>query len=216
MTPSVDIAARERSDMTGSAGGEVDPRIARTRELLWSALVRLIDERGYASISVSDIASRAGLNRATFYRHFEDKDDLFRKGCSAFFDSLFLELETGGPPAGGGALDWSEEYFGRLFQLVRDRRETFAILGGKRSDPEFTHIMRDKVDAFTIERRLELFSGPREDQAAAELDAAAVSSLLSGLLAKWFVDTSRFPLEKVQVAYRSALTGGIPPYSGSR
>lgn len=52
---------------------EVDPRVKRTRKLLRDALVSLLAEKSFQSISVQDIAERATLNRATFYAHFEDK-----------------------------------------------------------------------------------------------------------------------------------------------
>lgn len=48
-------------------------RVQRTRILLCDTLVNLIAEKGFESISVKDIAGRAMINRATFYRHFEDK-----------------------------------------------------------------------------------------------------------------------------------------------
>ena len=52
---------------------ETDPRVKRTRKLLQDALVSLLAEKSFRSISVQDIAERATLNRATFYAHFEDK-----------------------------------------------------------------------------------------------------------------------------------------------
>ena len=50
-----------------------DLRIQRTRILLCDTLINLIAEKGFDAISVKDIAERAMINRATFYRHFEDK-----------------------------------------------------------------------------------------------------------------------------------------------
>lgn len=52
---------------------EADPRVKRTRKLLQDALVSLLAEKSFQSITVQDIAERATLNRATFYAHFEDK-----------------------------------------------------------------------------------------------------------------------------------------------
>lgn len=54
----------------------IDPRAKRTRILLQQALGDLLKERSLASVTVADIASRATVNRATFYAHFQDKDDL--------------------------------------------------------------------------------------------------------------------------------------------
>ncbi|HSJ87655.1 MAG TPA: TetR/AcrR family transcriptional regulator [Anaerolineales bacterium] len=54
-----------------------DRRSQRTRHLLSTALVSLIREKGYDSITVSDIIQRANVGRSTFYAHYRDKDDLF-------------------------------------------------------------------------------------------------------------------------------------------
>ncbi|MFN8373121.1 MAG: TetR family transcriptional regulator [Anaerolineae bacterium] len=52
---------------------QLDPRVARTRELLGQAVMDLLSEKEFGKITVQDITARAGVNRATFYAHFEDK-----------------------------------------------------------------------------------------------------------------------------------------------
>jgi len=58
-------------------GDKPDRRSQRTRHLLSAALVELIREKEYNTITVSDIIDRANVGRSTFYTHFRDKDDLF-------------------------------------------------------------------------------------------------------------------------------------------
>ncbi|MEH7234544.1 TetR/AcrR family transcriptional regulator [Bacillus sp. JJ1562] len=48
----------------------------RTKEHLKLALIDLIKEKGYHSISVKDIVNKASYNRSTFYVHYQDKIDL--------------------------------------------------------------------------------------------------------------------------------------------
>jgi len=55
---------------------KLDPRKKRTRQLLEKAFVELLGEKGFQAITVQDITERAGVNRATFYPHFDDKYDL--------------------------------------------------------------------------------------------------------------------------------------------
>ena len=54
-----------------------DRRSQRTRQLLEGALVELIREKDYGTITVSDIIERANVGRSTFYAHYSDKDSLF-------------------------------------------------------------------------------------------------------------------------------------------
>ena len=55
-----------------------DRRSQRTRQALSEALVQLIQEKDYSTITVSDIIERANVGRSTFYAHYTDKDDLLR------------------------------------------------------------------------------------------------------------------------------------------
>jgi AcrR family transcriptional regulator len=52
---------------------KLDPRVKRTRQMLDQAFMELLAEKGFDAISVQDVTARAGLNRATFYAHFQDK-----------------------------------------------------------------------------------------------------------------------------------------------
>ncbi|MGM0901219.1 MAG: TetR/AcrR family transcriptional regulator [Bacillota bacterium] len=54
----------------------VSPRKNRTKEHLKLALIDLIKEKGYHSVSVKDIVDRATYNRSTFYIHYLDKMEL--------------------------------------------------------------------------------------------------------------------------------------------
>jgi AcrR family transcriptional regulator len=65
---------------------KIDPRIERTREMLRNALMALIQEKGFDAISVQDITERARLNRATFYLHYRDKQDLLIRTNEEVFD----------------------------------------------------------------------------------------------------------------------------------
>jgi len=55
-----------------------DPRIIRTHQLLRQALIELMSEKSYSSITIQDITTRATLNRATFYLHYRDKGELLQ------------------------------------------------------------------------------------------------------------------------------------------
>lgn len=61
------------------------------------ALVLLMAEKPFAKISVAEIAQRAGVNRATYYRHFQTKEDVVRYYYSRIMDEYrdrFRTLET--------------------------------------------------------------------------------------------------------------------------
>lgn len=58
--------------------GKEDIRIIKSKRDLRNALVKLLQERAFSSISVIDICDTALINRMTFYKHYEDKYDLLK------------------------------------------------------------------------------------------------------------------------------------------
>lgn len=52
---------------------DADRRVRRTERLLKQAFRELVAEKGFAAVTVRDIAERADVNRGTFYAHYPDK-----------------------------------------------------------------------------------------------------------------------------------------------
>src|SRR5271163_1345887 len=65
-----------------------DPRILRSRRMLMEALIRLLNRKEFNDISIQEIADEAGLNRATFYLHYPDKNALLQAMTAARFRDL--------------------------------------------------------------------------------------------------------------------------------
>lgn len=74
----------------------VDLRVRRTHKLLWEALLTLMSEREFETISVKEICDRAMVHRTTFYKHYEDKYDLLTRGIQHTHEILLTELERTG------------------------------------------------------------------------------------------------------------------------
>ncbi len=65
----------------------IDRRVTRTQSALRKALLELIQEKDYDSITVEEITARADLARTTFYLHYRDKEELLLD----YFDELIGE-----------------------------------------------------------------------------------------------------------------------------
>jgi AcrR family transcriptional regulator len=76
---------------------KIDRRVRRTRRLLAEALVQLITEKEYEAISITDIAERADLNRATFYLHYGNKEELLVDMLEERFDELVQRMDAINP-----------------------------------------------------------------------------------------------------------------------
>src|SRR5215813_9335673 len=75
---------------------KTDARVRRTRDALGDALVALMQEKPFDSITVQDVLDRAQVGRSTFYSHYSDKDDLLMSDADEFFESIAMALSAHG------------------------------------------------------------------------------------------------------------------------
>lgn len=68
------------------------------RERLVRAALELFLERGYDSVTVAEIAERAGLTKRTFFRHLADKREVLFLGEDVL-SRLMADAITGAPPS---------------------------------------------------------------------------------------------------------------------
>ncbi|MWC29381.1 TetR/AcrR family transcriptional regulator [Paenibacillus sp. MMS18-CY102] len=67
---------------------KMDRRQQRTKQLLYDALMSLIEEKGLEHVTVTDISNRAQVNRGTFYLHYQDVPDMIQQLKDAIFNRI--------------------------------------------------------------------------------------------------------------------------------
>lgn len=102
----------------------MDRRVARTREALHAALIRLILARGYDAVTVEDICEEANVGRSTFYAHFTSKGDLKRAGLETIRHAL--------EPNGNATLGQTQplQFSLSMFRHARDHADHYRALAG--------------------------------------------------------------------------------------
>ncbi len=63
------------------------------RERLIAAMAEVCGERGYAESSVAEVAKRAGVSTASFYRQFKDRRECMLASFEELFGRLLGEIE---------------------------------------------------------------------------------------------------------------------------
>jgi AcrR family transcriptional regulator len=160
---------------------KTDARVRRTRDALGDALIALMQEKTFDTITVQDVLDRAHVSRSTFYTHYSDKDDLLMSDAEEFFESISIALSTHG--------DKSERVFPvrEFFAHLSDVQPFFKALVKSGKFQENMELARGHF-ARGIERRLSEL--PRAKTLAAnELPAIAFAhagALLS--LLTWWLD----------------------------
>ncbi|NJO84769.1 MAG: TetR/AcrR family transcriptional regulator [Blastochloris sp.] len=81
----------------------IDRRRQRTRAQLLDSLIALLQEKPYDQITIQDITDQADINRATFYLHYKDKDDLLLNSMNDIYADLVQRMEPCFESPDGGA-----------------------------------------------------------------------------------------------------------------
>ena len=129
--------------MTQNKDGPEDLRVRRTRKLLQNALIELTIEKGFSAVTVRDIAQRAMVNRATFYRHYQDKYDLLDR----YMDDLYAMLDTPDePPTQVDIPEKPPAGLVRMLEHVQAHADFYRVMLGKRGDPGFAQRIRGYIE----------------------------------------------------------------------
>ena len=75
---------------------------ARTKVAILGAAARAFDEKDFHEVLTDDIAATAGIGKATLYRYFATKEDLYFETLLAGFDELDAAMRAGLPEGTAG------------------------------------------------------------------------------------------------------------------
>jgi len=178
-----------------------DRRVQRTRKLLQEAFIELTIRKGFAAVTVRDITEYAEVNRATFYRHYQDKFDLVDQYAHEIYQLLDAPAETE-LPTRNETVGSEQPTAGlvKMFEHVRAHARFYRVMLGKNGDPAFA----SKIQHY-IEKRLRQFLPDALlcEQALATLYLSYVSSASIGLVRWWLEHEEPFsPAEMAAVCLR--------------
>lgn len=162
---------------------KVDRRIKRTKTMMRDALMDLMNEVPFGEITAKDITSRADLNRATFYLHynnvFELLDELENEVAGSFSQMLEkIEIKQD--------RTWEYPVVGQICNFIVDnQRLCRCLLLNPRSDRfarKLTEIMKRKGMQVKAEMGLE-FDSVREEYIHQFIACGAM-----GMVKQWLLE----------------------------
>jgi AcrR family transcriptional regulator len=149
----------------------LDRRVQKTRKLLQDALIELVAEKGYESVTIKEILDQANVGRSTFYAHFQDKDQLLHSILDRL-DELFDQHKKQVIEAtkNVGKIDITDLSLGpsptlSLFQFVGQNHRFFKAMLGNRGYGIFAKPVYDYVFSHVHG----LFTQPIHDDVFAQL-----------------------------------------------
>lgn len=163
-----------------------DKRVRRTKKLLRQALTRLMQQKEFKSITVTDIVREADINRGTFYAHYRDVYDL-RERIEGEMIADFRTMIAGLQPSQTASL---QPVLSRAVDYLEENREIVTAL----TQDSMVEGFGKKLIGILEECRLEgLAYRSVEDVYVARFIAIGVV----GMLEKWITEPQ--PIQKKEM-----------------
>ena len=168
------------SSGTATASSSASPA-PDLREAILDATARLLGERSFTDLAVSDILGSARVSRGTFYFYFDSKQavlaELVRRAVAQ--GHVAAEPWLGHPDDPVAALRAGITSGARLWQASAPVLR--AIVENWRSDERLTSLWLEQMQSFTDATIAQITADPRARQSLAGQDLPAVASALTWL-----------------------------------
>jgi AcrR family transcriptional regulator len=120
---------------------ENDLRVKRTQKLVLDALIELTIQKGFSTVTVSDIASLAGINRATFYRHYKDKFDLVNQYTENIYEMLSIRSDA----VSELKVHQMPPNLVKIFEHIKENAKFYRVMLGRHGYPAFAEKIRNFI-----------------------------------------------------------------------
>ena len=174
-------------------------RVRRMQKLLREALIELIEERSFETLTIGEITERAMVSRAAFYRNYQDKYDLVEQIFEEAMSTLLCAVGELGQ-------EHPTESWVTFFEHIAEYERLYRALLGKNGSPWFVRKLRMALVGL-INERGQLPHGPiGADQPTHSFADAFVPDLVSALFVEaitWWLEQGR-PYPPRVIATRTA------------
>jgi len=187
----------------------IDRRVQRTRQLLNSALMSLIVEKGYDSVTVQDIIDRANLGRSTFYAHYQDKEDLLLSGIDEVVHSLIWGGEATSTDGQGAGTTHRILSTATIFRHAQEEYQLHkALFTGSGLE-----VMHKEIQNHLCNHIEEQIDQLLPDEKSPPVELSVISNYLAGalltLLVWWLENDMPYTPERMDALYQELSMPGV-------
>jgi AcrR family transcriptional regulator len=185
-----------------------DRRVQRTQQLLRTALVSLIEEKGFEALTVQNIIDRANVGRATFYAHFDNKEDLLVSGLDGL-RAVLKELQRLAHMRTASSDERLFAFSHEMFAHIAEYRKVFRAMVGKRSGALVQQLLQ-KIVVDLVREDLKAIVGRGDDRSApAEAVVQFVTGGFFALAILWAAGRLPLSVEEVNALFRRLAMPGV-------
>ena len=161
------------------------------------ALLALLEQKDLEYITVKELCRQAGVNRSTFYLHYNDIFDLLAAVEQELFDEIYAAVHI--HPVSSfeqEGLAFIEE----VFSILYDNQEICAALVGPHGDMAFLHRIERMMEENVLQKLREDFP---ERRSSIDYGFAFCTTGAVGLIKHWLAGgCAEPPREMTQLTYR--------------
>ena len=173
----------------------MDRRQRKSREAIFAALTELLSQKDFHHITVGEIIQRADVGRATFYAHFETKDDLLKKLCGELFCHI-LDAARGEEHRHIFDCQAPDSVFLHLLQhLQKNDNHVLELLSG-RNNEVFLRYFKENLRQL-VESQLPLFAERKSDRLPEDFWVDHIAAAFVETVRWWVANGLREPPETV-------------------
>lgn len=175
---------------------KVNRRVRYTKKVLRESLIDLLQTKPISRITVTDICTKADLNRGTFYNYYCDAYDLLAQIEDSFYDNLTRQLERFKTDGISGTL------LSELLSTIEQNRDLCNVLFNINADKTFLNRLLDLMKDFTF-AYWEEHNVNNLNESQMELLYSFFSNGAIGILCRWIAgdwDVSKEYLAKTILA----------------
>ncbi|ALJ18675.1 TetR/AcrR family transcriptional regulator [Microbacterium sp. No. 7] len=187
----------------------MDPRVARTRRSLQLALLELARERPFESITVGDIAERAGVNRSSFYQHFSDKEVLLADALDAIIEEAGSHV-----PVAPDTLDAPPAALFGYLEHVDANAALYRMALGEHGSATVMKRLRERIGILVRERVDATGPGTPFEGLPVDIVAAGIAGSALGVIRAW-LDRDPRPSPRTAAAWVWQMMLGADATRGS-
>ena len=144
----------------------------QVKQDMYKALLRLMGDKAFSSISVSDITSEANVSRMSFYRNYNAIEDILTEHLDEVVEEYKAE-EAEEPDEGGTKVCYEKKYMLRCFRFFYLHREFIdALIIAGMGD-----LFLAKITEYLIRKWIDAESGTREETLMISAFAGAIYNM---------------------------------------
>lgn len=120
-----------------------DTRVQYTKRVLKDALLKILKSKPISKVTIKELCEEAGLNRGTFYLHYNEPNDVLREIERDFVQEKFSFFDP-------YMKNDNPDQLAKLFGAIMQNKELSLVLFGPNGAPQFTERIKSRVQGSVL------------------------------------------------------------------